>query len=151
MTSTAACFNRPLGETERQPFLREWRSLTTCSHRRHRRLSRAARPAPATARRGPRAPPGSSPSSACLSKSRPRPGDVGPVEILRGALHATKASGDLRLPAGNPLGLPPGKIGHARFTATATAGGPGVGQLDLKIMGLDFPGTVEHGQIAIGS
>jgi len=53
------------------------------------------------------------------------------------------------LPAGNPLGLAPGKIGPATFTGTATAGGPGVGQLDLKIMGMDFPGTVEHGQITI--
>jgi hypothetical protein len=55
------------------------------------------------------------------------------------------------LPAGNPLGLPPGRIGPAPFTATASAGGPGVGQLDLKIMGMDFPGTVEHGQIRIDS
>jgi hypothetical protein len=55
------------------------------------------------------------------------------------------------LPAGNPLGLSPGKIGPAPFTGTATAGGPGVGQLDLKIMGMDFPGTVEHGQIRISS
>jgi hypothetical protein len=55
------------------------------------------------------------------------------------------------LPAGNPLGLPPGKVGPVPFTATATAGGPGVGQLDLKIMGMDFPGTVEHGQIRISS
>jgi hypothetical protein len=53
------------------------------------------------------------------------------------------------LPAGNPLGLPPGKIGPAPFTGTASAGGPGAGQLDLKIMGMDFPGTVEHGQITI--
>ena len=53
------------------------------------------------------------------------------------------------LPAGNPLGLPPGKIGPAPFTATASAGGPGVGKLDLKIMGMDFPGTVEHGQISV--
>jgi hypothetical protein len=55
------------------------------------------------------------------------------------------------LPAGNPLGLPPGKIGPAPFTATAAAGGPGVGQLDLKIMGMDFAGMVEHGQISISS
>jgi hypothetical protein len=53
------------------------------------------------------------------------------------------------LPAGNPLGLPPGTVGPASFTATATAGGPGIGLLDLKIMGMDFPGTVEHGQIRI--
>ena len=55
------------------------------------------------------------------------------------------------LPAGNPLGMPPGKIGPAPFTATAVAGGPGVGELDLKIMNMDFPGTVEHGQISISS
>ena len=55
------------------------------------------------------------------------------------------------LPAGNPLGLPAGRIGPAQFTATTSAGGPGVGQLDLKIMGMDFPGTVEHGQIRIGA
>jgi hypothetical protein len=54
------------------------------------------------------------------------------------------------LPAGNPLGLPAGRIGPAAFTANAVAGGPGVGQLDLKIMGMNFPGTVEHGQIRIG-
>jgi hypothetical protein len=54
------------------------------------------------------------------------------------------------LPAGNPLGLPAGRIGPAPFTATARAGGSDVGQLDLKIMGMDFPGTVEHGQIRIG-
>ena len=49
-------------------------------------------------------------------------------------------------------GVPPGPLnpgGHA--SATAASGGPGVGQLDLKIMGMDFPGTVEHGQIRIGT
>ena len=55
------------------------------------------------------------------------------------------------LPAGNPLGLAPGKTGPAPFTATASAGGPGVGALDLKIGGMDFPGIVEHGQIQVGS
>jgi hypothetical protein len=49
----------------------------------------------------------------------------------------------------NPLGLPPGRIGPAPFTATVAAGRPGVGQLDLKIMGMEFPGNVEHGQIQI--
>jgi hypothetical protein len=29
--------------------------------------------------------------------------------------------------------------------------GPGVGQLDLKITGMEFPGTVERGQIRIGT
>lgn len=37
------------------------------------------------------------------------------------------------------------------FTASAVAGGPGVGQEDLKILGMDFPGTVVHGQISIGT
>jgi hypothetical protein len=31
------------------------------------------------------------------------------------------------------------------------SGGPGVGQLDLKIMGMEFLGTVEHGGIRIGT
>jgi hypothetical protein len=53
------------------------------------------------------------------------------------------------LPAGNPLGLPPGRVGPLPFTGSAIAGGPGVGQLDLKIMSMDFPGTVETGQIRI--
>jgi hypothetical protein len=71
---------------------------------------------------------------------------------MTGASSASfEGTATVTLPAGNPLGLPPGKIGPAPFTATATAGGPGVGQLDLKIMGMDFPGTVEHGQIQVGS
>jgi hypothetical protein len=54
------------------------------------------------------------------------------------------------LPAGNPLGLPAGRVGPVPFTASAIAGGPGIGKLDLTIPGMgDFPGTVEHGQIRI--
>ncbi len=50
----------------------------------------------------------------------------------------------------NPFGLPAGPLTRdASFVATAVAGGPGAGQLDLKILGLDFPGTVEHGQITL--
>jgi hypothetical protein len=72
--------------------------------------------------------------------------------VMTGANSASFVGmGYVTLPAGNPLGLPPGRIGPAPFTATVTAGGPGVGQLDLKMMGMDFPGTVEHGQIQIGS
>jgi hypothetical protein len=71
--------------------------------------------------------------------------------VMTGANSASfEGMGYVTLPAGNPLGLPPGRIGPAPFTATVTAGGPGVGQLDLKMMGMDFPGTVEHGQIQIG-
>lgn len=51
----------------------------------------------------------------------------------------------------NPFGLPAGPMAvGVPFTATAIAGGPGVGSEDLKIMGMDFPGTVVHGQISIG-
>jgi len=71
---------------------------------------------------------------------------------MTGASSASfEGTATVTLPAGNPLGMPPGKIGPAPFTATAMAGGPGVGELDLKIMTMDFPGTVEHGQISISS
>jgi hypothetical protein len=56
------------------------------------------------------------------------------------------------LAKGNPFGLPAGPMAvGADFTASATAGGPGSGQEDLEIMGMDFPGTVIHGQISIGT
>jgi len=56
------------------------------------------------------------------------------------------------LAKGNPFGLPAGPMAvGAHFTASAVAGGPGVGQEDLKILGMDFPGTVVHGQISIGT
>jgi hypothetical protein len=55
------------------------------------------------------------------------------------------------LAKGNPFGLPAGPMARGvQFSASAVAGGPGVGQEDLKILGMDFPGTVEHGQISIG-
>src|SRR5438094_405965 len=73
------------------------------------------------------------------------------ADMIGGNAASFEGTAFVTLPAGNPLGLPPGRIGPAPFTATATAGGPGVGQLDLKIMGMDFPGTVEHGQIQIDS
>jgi len=56
------------------------------------------------------------------------------------------------LAKGNPFGLPAGPMARgAHFTASAVAGGPGAGQEDLKILGMDFPGTVVHGQIRIGT
>jgi hypothetical protein len=73
------------------------------------------------------------------------------AEVMGGSSVRFEGTAFVTLPAGNPLGLPPGRIGPAPFTATAASGGPGVGQLDLKIMGMDFPGTVEHGQIRIGT
>ena len=52
----------------------------------------------------------------------------------------------------NPFGLPAGPMAvGVHFTASAVAGGPGSGQEDLKIMGMDFPGEVVHGQISIGT
>jgi len=51
----------------------------------------------------------------------------------------------------NPFGLPAGPLARgAPFTAQIVAGGPGVGSEDLTIMGMDFPGLLEHGQISIG-
>jgi hypothetical protein len=73
------------------------------------------------------------------------------AEVTGGSSVSFQGTAFVTLPAGNPLGLPPGRIRPAPFTATAASGGPGVGQLDLKIMGMDFPGTVEHGQIRIGT
>jgi len=55
------------------------------------------------------------------------------------------------LAKGNPFGLPAGVLANGVvFTGAAVPGGPGVGSEDLKILGMDFPGTVEHGQISIG-
>ena len=52
----------------------------------------------------------------------------------------------------NPFGLPAGPMAvGADFTASVAAGGPGVGHEDLKILGMDFPGTVVHGRISIGT
>jgi hypothetical protein len=52
----------------------------------------------------------------------------------------------------NPFGLPAGPMAvGVDFTASAVAGGPGAGHEDLKILGMDFPGTVVHGQISIGT
>jgi hypothetical protein len=73
------------------------------------------------------------------------------ADVTGGSSVSFEGTAFVTLPAGNPLGLPPGRTGPAPFTATAAAGGPGVGELDLKIMGMDFPGTVEHGQIRIGT
>ena len=73
------------------------------------------------------------------------------ADMTGGSSVSFEGTAYVTLPAGNPLGLPPGRTGPAPFTATVASGGPGVGQLDLKIMGMDFPGTVEHGQIRIGT
>jgi hypothetical protein len=55
----------------------------------------------------------------------------------------------------NPFGLPagPSPFGRVPFSASVTAGGPGVGfeELIFPTLGMKFPGTVEHGQIRIES
>jgi hypothetical protein len=54
------------------------------------------------------------------------------------------------LAANNPFGLPAGPMARdVPFTAKVTAGGPGTGFVDLTIMGMDFAGTVEHGQVSV--
>jgi hypothetical protein len=58
----------------------------------------------------------------------------------------------VNLAEGNPFGLPAGPMAvGVSFTATAVAGGPGIGSEDLKILGMDFPGTIVHGQLNIGN
>ncbi len=42
------------------------------------------------------------------------------------------------------------KAGRIGARAPRPPGGPGAGTLDLKILGFDFAGMVEHGQITIG-
>ena len=58
----------------------------------------------------------------------------------------------ITLANGNPFGLRagPSPFGRVPFTASVVAGGPKVGYEDLKVLGMGFPGTVEHGQISIG-
>jgi hypothetical protein len=63
----------------------------------------------------------------------------------------------ITLARGNPFGLPagPSPFGRVPFTASVVAGGPGIGFEDLNFPTfthpMDFPGTVEHGHISIGS
>ena len=50
----------------------------------------------------------------------------------------------------NPFGLPPGPMARGvSFTATLVAGGPGVGSEGLFILGMSFPGTLQHGNITM--
>jgi hypothetical protein len=59
-------------------------------------------------------------------------------------------SASVTLSTHNPFGLPAGPMARGvPFTASVTAGGPGTGFVDLTIMGMDFAGTVEHGQVSV--
>ena len=62
-----------------------------------------------------------------------------------------KGVATVTLAQGTPFGHPGRLAVGVPFTASVVAGGPGVGMEDLKILGMDFPGWVEHGQIKIGS
>jgi hypothetical protein len=56
----------------------------------------------------------------------------------------------VNLAAHNPFKLPAGPMARgASYTATVKPGGPGVGAVDLEILGMSFKGVVEHGQITI--
>ena len=78
------------------------------------------------------------------------------VEATATSATATTTGPELRgtaavtLAHGTPFG-PPGRLAVGTpFTAAVVAGGPGVGKLDLTILGMDFPTAVEQGQIRIG-
>jgi hypothetical protein len=61
-----------------------------------------------------------------------------------------EGTAQVTLAVNNPFGLRSGPMGRdVPFTASVIAGGPGVGSEDLEIMGMSFPGTVDHGQISI--
>jgi len=65
---------------------------------------------------------------------------------------AAKFSGvaAVNLSANNPFGLPAGPMARGVvYTATVAEGGPGVGSVDLEILGMSFVGTLEHGHIRI--
>jgi hypothetical protein len=72
------------------------------------------------------------------------------------SVSATTASfhgiAQVTLSVNNPFGLGSGPMARdVPFTASVTVGGPGAGTVDLKIAGMDFPGTVVHGQIRISA
>jgi hypothetical protein len=76
------------------------------------------------------------------------------IDAISAGSASFHGTASVTLATANPFLLPAGPLVRGTpFTATATAGGPGVGQLDLQIVvgaeTLDFPGTVEHGQITI--
>ena len=74
------------------------------------------------------------------------------VTAVGGGTASFQGVATVTLAKDNPFGLPAGPMAvGVDFAASAGAGGPGVGQEDLMIMGMDFAGTVVHGQINIGT
>jgi hypothetical protein len=74
--------------------------------------------------------------------------------VTDGAASATSASlrgtAAVTLATANSCGLPAGPSARdVPLTATAIAGAPGAGHLDLQVLGMDSPGTVEHRQITV--
>lgn len=72
------------------------------------------------------------------------------IDTISATDAAFHGAATVTLSANNPFGLPAGPMARGvSFTASVTAGGPGTGFVDLVIMGMEFPGTVEHGQVSV--
>ncbi len=70
---------------------------------------------------------------------------------VSGAWATLDGTATVTLAAGTPFGAPGPMVRGVPYTAMVRAGGPGTGYVDLQILGMVFAGTVEHGQIHIGS
>ena len=72
------------------------------------------------------------------------------LESISASAVTFRGTATVTLGGKNPFGMPSGPlVRETSFVGSATAGGPTIGTLDLKILGLDFPGTVQHGRISI--
>lgn len=73
------------------------------------------------------------------------------VDTMNTTAATFHGTAQVTLAKANPFGLPAGPMVKGQsFTASVRSGGPGVGFVDLEIMGMSFKGTVEHGQVTIG-
>src|SRR6266702_3183303 len=70
---------------------------------------------------------------------------------VSGAWATLDGTATVTLAAGTPFGAPGPMVRGVPYTAMVRAGGPGTGYVDLQILGMVFAGTVEQGQIHIGS
>jgi hypothetical protein len=70
---------------------------------------------------------------------------------VSGTWASMDGTASVTLAAGTPFGAPGPLARAVPYTAMVRAGGPGTGYVDLQILGMEFAGTVEHGQIRIGT